>query len=384
VTAGEPAVPAPADRLAGGVLVVGTGLIGTSIALALSRAGVPTWLDDPDPAALALAAARGAGRPWDGRGVAHAVVAAPPSATVDVLLALQDADAAASYSDVASVKSQLVAEAERRGVSLSTWCPAHPVAGRERGGAGAAQADLFLDRSWVLCPLPVTEDAAVVATQAVAELCGAQPVRLDPARHDAVLASLSHVPQLVASALAVAADALGPAELELAGGGFRDGTRVAASDAALWQEIIAGNRAPVAAALDRVLAELTRVRDALEPAPPVPATRGEAVGEVVGEVVGDLVARGAVVRRGLPDKPAAGRSLGRLVVVVDDRPGALAGVFDAAARQGVNVEDVRVEHALGGRRGQAELLVPAAGLGELGAGLTAAGYVWWPVDDGTD
>jgi prephenate dehydrogenase len=368
------AAPAAPGSLAGGVLVVGTGLIGTSIALALSRAGVPTWLDDPDAAAVALAAARGAGRRWDGRAVAHAVVAAPPSATVDVLLALQGADAAASYSDVASVKSQLVTEADQRGVRLATWCPAHPVAGRERGGAGAAQADLFLDRSWVLCPLPVTDEAAVAATQAVAEVCGARPVRLDAARHDAVLASLSHVPQLVASALAVAADALGPAELELAGGGFRDGTRVAASDAALWQEIIAGNRAPVAAALERVLTELTRVRDALGTAEPgaVP----------VGEVVGDLVSRGSVVRRGLPDKPGAGRSLGRLVVVVDDRPGALAGVFDVAARRGVNVEDVRVEHAVGGRRGQAELLVPASGLDDLGAGLTDAGYTWWPVDAG--
>nr|MDT0667127.1 prephenate dehydrogenase/arogenate dehydrogenase family protein [Micromonospora sp. DSM 115978] len=138
----------------------------------------------------------GAGRAWNGEPVGHAVIAVPPHAVAGELRALQRARLADTYSDVASVKTRPSLEAVQAGCDLTSWCPAHPVAGRERGGAISARADLFAERTWVVCPVPHTAPAALAATVAVAVACGAVPVRTSPERHDTAMATLSHVPQL--------------------------------------------------------------------------------------------------------------------------------------------------------------------------------------------
>ena len=187
--------------------IVGVGLIGASIGLALTSAGVDVLLRDLDPEQATLAVARRAGRPWpaDER-VDHAVIAVPPHAVAEVLADLQRSGVTDTTSDVASVKAQVVAEAGALGCDLATFCPAHPIAGRERGGAVSAQADLFRDRTWALCPVPQTGAAAKAAAAGIAKLCGASVVALEPYRHDEVMARLSHLPQVVASALAAEAD----------------------------------------------------------------------------------------------------------------------------------------------------------------------------------
>jgi prephenate dehydrogenase len=360
-------VPAPSPDLPRRVGIVGSGLIGTSIGLALRRAGVEVLLRDTDPEQVKLAEALGAGSLWQGERVEHAVVAVPPHAVAAELRALQQAGITDSASDVASVKSRPIAEAVVAGCDLTTWCPAHPIAGRERGGAASAQADLFAERTWVLCPTAHTTAAAVAATEALALACGALPVRTTPDRHDEAMAALSHLPQVVSSLLAAATPHLRPGELALAGQGFRDSTRLADSDPALWSSILEGNRGPVAAQARRVAAELGALADALDHA-------SEAS---VGKVVTDLMDRGRAGRTLLPSKPgpAAARPWGWVGVVLDDRPGQLAALLTTMGDWRVNLEDIGpFEHSLQAPAGVIELAVAPDVAADLVDRLNAAGW----------
>ncbi|WP_007516485.1 MULTISPECIES: prephenate dehydrogenase [Pseudofrankia] len=367
-TAAKPrATGVAAAELPRRVGIVGSGLIGASIGLALRRVGVEVLLRDTDPEQVKLADAMGAGTLWQGEHVDHAVIAVPPHAIAPELRAVQQAGLAVTLSDVASVKSRPIAEAVVAGVDLTTWCPAHPIAGRERGGAASAQADLFAERTWVLCPIPHTSAAAVAATEALARACGALPVRATPDRHDEAMATLSHLPQVVASLLAAATPRLAPGEMALAGQGFRDTTRLAESDPALWSSILEGNRGPVSAHARRLAAELGALADALDHASEASVTK----------VVTDIMERGRTGRAQLPSKAGgrAGRPWGWVGVVLDDRPGQLAALLTAVGGWGVNLEDVApFEHSLEAPAGVVELAVAPDEAGELVDRLTAAGW----------
>ena len=354
------------DQL-GTVGIVGAGLIGTSIGMALSAAGVDVLLRDQDPEQASLAVARKAGRLWpEGVQVDHAVIAVPPHAVAAVLLDLQRSKAAVSASDTASVKGQVVAEARVLGCDLSAFCPAHPIAGRERGGAISAQIDLFRDSTWALCPTAETGDAARRSSGTIGDICGAWLLVLPPERHDELMAQLSHLPQVVASALAAqAVDGLLSQNLELAGSGLRDTTRLADSDPTLWASILEGNRQPVADSLERLAATLTGLAGTL---------RAGSVDDVWQEVQRFLLA-GRDGRRRLPAK--AGQpppNWGWVGVVVPDRKGELARLLVAVDGWGINVEDVRVEHSLGQLEGTAEIAVNQTVLMSLIERLEDAGW----------
>jgi prephenate dehydrogenase len=241
------------------VLVFGTGLIGTSVALALRAKGADVWLSDRDEATAQLAADLGAGTVVpdlrDAKGIADVAVLAMPPAAVAAALALgQEHGVADVYTDVASVKGLPVEQVRQLGCDLSSYVPGHPLAGRERHGPAAARADLFLGRTWALCPLPETSPAAVEAVTALVLACGADPVITDPETHDQWVALVSHVPHLVAAAMAARlAPSVVPADaLRLAGQGLRDVTRIAAGDSALWTQILSANAGPVAEVLGAV------------------------------------------------------------------------------------------------------------------------------------
>ncbi len=330
--------------------IVGAGLIGTSIGMALTAAGLDVLLRDSDPEQAGLAAARRAGRVWpEGERVSHAVIAVPPHAVAGVLRDLQHSDAAETSSDVSSVKAQVVAEAMALGCDLSTFCPAHPIAGRERAGAMSAQGDLFRDRTWALCPVSSTGAPAIAAATAIARLCGASVVTLEATRHDELMAALSHLPQVVASALAAeAAGGLLDREIALAGSGLRDTTRLADSDAGLWSSILEGNRTPVADRIDRLVAALSGLSQTLR----------AGTADDVFAAVGALLGAGAAGRRRMPAKvgqPAPDWSW--VGVVVPDQKGELRRLFVAVDAWGINVEDVRVEHSHEEKRGEVELAV---------------------------
>jgi prephenate dehydrogenase len=351
----------------GSVGIVGAGLIGASVGMALTSAGVDVLLRDRDPEQARLAVARRAGREWpDNERVSHAVIAVPPHAVAGVLRDLQKIDAADTTSDVASVKVQVVAEAMALGCDMSTFCPAHPIAGRERAGAVSAQGDLFRDRTWALCPLPDTGAAPIAAAGEIARLCGASVVTLEAGRHDELMAGLSHLPQVVASALAAeAAGGLHDGELALAGSGLRDTTRLADSDAGLWASILEGNRAPVADRIDRLVVALSSLSKTLR--------AGSA--DDVAAAVSALLDAGAAGRQRMPAKVGqASPDWSWVGVVVPDRPGELTRLFVAIGAWGINVEDVRVEHSHEEQRGEVELAVRQPAAESLTEQLREAGW----------
>jgi prephenate dehydrogenase len=350
------------------VAVIGTGLIGTSIALALRGHGSTVWLTDSDPAAARLAADLGAGDllpdatndPAD-----VAVIAVPPAAVAPTLAAAQTRNLAHSYTDVASVKQLPVARARNQGCDLTRYVPGHPLAGREKHGPAAARADLFLGRTWALCPLPETSEAAIQAVIDLVRTCGAIPVRADPAAHDRWVALISHAPHLVAAAMAARLEEAPGEALELAGQGLRDVTRIAAGDTELWTQILSANAAPVAEVLAAVAADLAE------------AARVLAEDDDSDKAVAALLDRGQAGVARIPGKHGgAPREFAVVQVVIPDQPGELARLFDATGAAGVNIEDVRIEHSPGLPVGVAELSVRPAEAGALLDALEAGG---WPV-----
>jgi prephenate dehydrogenase len=342
---------------------VGAGLIGTSVALALRERGVQVWLNDADPGAASLAAGLGAGTAVadlrEAKGIADvAVLAMPPDAVAEGLALAQDHGVAEWYTDVASVKALPAARAREMGCDLSSYVPGHPLAGRERHGPAAARADLFLGRTWALCPLPETSPDAVRAASALAEACGADVVMTDTATHDQWVALVSHAPHVVSASMAarLAAPGVPDDALRLAGQGLRDVTRIAAGDTALWTQILSANAAPVADILAAVAADLLSAARSLTD-------------------MSDVLDRGRAGAARIPGKRGgAARSFAVVQVVIADHPGELARLFGAAGDAGVNVEDVRIEHSPGHPTGVAEISVRPDEASALLEALTAGGW----------
>jgi prephenate dehydrogenase len=350
------------------VLIVGAGLIGTSIGLALRQRHIDVALQDSAPGRLALAQELGAGRTAvAGEWFDVAVIAVPPAAVAIELLRLQRLDLARTYTDVASAKAEPQGEAEALGADMSTYVGGHPVAGRERSGPAAAHADLFVGRPWVVTSTQKASEQAVADVHALAQACGAIPVAMSADAHDAALATVSHLPHLVASLLAAQLVSAEEATVALGGSGLQDTTRVAAGDPDLWTQILLANAGHLAVALARFADDLGRTVDDLER---VAAGDGAAVA-----ALSATLRRGAAGRARVPVKrgqPAAG--FVTVPIVVRDAPGELAAVLRALGDAGINIEDVRVEHDPGRARGLVELDVREDAQSALIACMTDHGW----------
>lgn len=379
--------PAPAS-----VIVVGTGLIGTSVALALRPRGVTVWLADSDPAAARLAADIGAGTvlpgdvpagPPPGGPADVAVLAVPPQAVAPTLARAQAAGLARWYTDVASVKTLPVRQARVAGCDMASFVPGHPLSGRERSGPAAARADLFLGRPWVICPGPPVPAAGLAAIGALARTCGAEPAEVSVAEHDRWVALVSHAPHVLSAAMAARLADASDGTLSLAGQGLRDVTRIAAGDTGLWTQILAANAAPVADVLAAVAADLAAVAEALAdtalttgPDPGTSPGAGAGGGPDLKVLAALLEQGGAGVARIPGKRGAPARAEAAVQVVIPDRPGELARLFQAAGEAGVNIEDIGIEHSPGLPVGVAELTVHPEAVGRLTEALAANG---WPV-----
>ncbi|WP_309248631.1 prephenate dehydrogenase [Streptomyces sp. MNP-20] len=243
--------------------VVGTGLIGTSVALAASGRGVCVYLADRDESAVRTAAVLGAGRPGPPpHPVDLAVLAVPPSQIAPVLAREQARGLALSYTDVASVKVRPQREILAGAPDPAAYVGGHPMAGRERSGPLAARAELFQGRPWVLTPTRLTTKPAFDRALGLVALCGAVPRVMRARAHDDAVALTSHAPHLLASLMAARLSE-GPAAARLAGQGLRDVTRIARGDSRLWGDIVESNAAAVAGVLTRLQEELAAVLAAL-------------------------------------------------------------------------------------------------------------------------
>jgi len=234
----------------------------------------------------------------------------------------------------------------------------------------AARVDLFHGAAWVLTPSPHVDHQALRRLTSFVRDLGGRPLMLDPALHDQVAAFASHLPQLAATALMGAvAQVDSPAALRrLVASGFRDTTRVAASDPDLWVDICATNGPSIVAALDVLTSRLELLRKLI--------SEGDRVG------LREELAAARAARLRIPTKPGSSpRGLREVVVHIADRPGSLAAVFHALGAAGVNVEDLAIDHELQG--GSGALRIWVAGRDASTTAIAALELAGWPAHEGT-
>ena len=367
------------------VHIIGTGLLGASLGLALSAKGHQVTLEDTSPTAQQLAADLGAGQVITPKAtVAEAadpnaatdaaspaahpdivVVATPPDVAARVIASALEDYPNATVTDVASVKTRLL-EAVRElatGTQLDRYIGCHPMAGREKSGAIAAQSDLFTARPWVICSDEDTPADRLGEVIAMAEDTGASVLHLDPRIHDAAVAKVSHVPQVVASLVASQLRHAPLEEISLAGQGLRDVTRIAASDPGLWTQILTGNAEEVRSVLVDLRTELDEVISALELGPGSTGLLAKAI--ALGNEGHDRIPG----KHGQPPTTYA-----VVTILVPDTPGTLARLFKDIGDLGVNVEDFRMDHASGRKLGMVDVSVVPAIQQELEIGLLSKGW----------
>ncbi len=355
--------------MAGRVAVIGTGLIGGSIGLALAARGFEVVGFDRDEARLARAKQLGAiteiGITLDDVvvGADLVIVAVPVGAIASTVVAALDAGAAV-VTDVGSVKAPVVSEVERaRPEASARFVGGHPMAGSEQDGVDGADSTLFVGATWTLTPTAHTDERAYTLVLRIVRDLGGEVVTVTPEHHDELVALVSHVPQLAASTLmdvATANEDDRRTMLRLAAGGFRDMTRIAAGHPGIWPDILSTNRDAVLSALDAYVAALLRAR--------------EIVASGASEDLLALLERARAARRNLPLGVSIATELVELRVPVPDRPGVLAEVTTLAGRLGVNVVDVEIAHSLEGGRGVIVLVVAAIDADAYEGGLHDLGY----------
>jgi len=349
--------------LTGPVEVVGTGLVGTSIALVCRRLGLDVALRDASAENLRTASGLGAGRAAQAGDRPQLVVVAVPPADLGEAIAdaLRRTDAVVT--DVGSVKAAPLARVRElvEQAQLRRYVGSHPMAGSERSGPLAASPALFDGRPWAVTPHPAADPYAVRVVESLVLECGASPVRMDPADHDRAVARTSHLPHL-AAVLVAGRLAHAPAQhLALSGQGVRDVTRVAGSDPVLWRQILEANA-------EAVLDLLAEVRTDLDDL--IAAVAADA-----GPDLATILRRGRDGTEAIPGKHGGpARPTRSVFVSVPDHPGELARLFGDAGDIGINIEDVHIDHDPGRPVGLTELVVEAGRAEDLHAALESRGW----------
>lgn len=351
------------------VALVGTGLIGGSVGLALRRAGAEVIGYDPDLGRAERARDVGAvdllaaGVAEVAARVDLVVVAVPVAEIAGVVVDALDAGAPL-VTDVGSVKAPVVAEVEAaRPLLARRFVGGHPMAGSEQEGLDGARGDLFAGATWVLTPTSGTEPGAFAAVRAVVAELGADTIALAPDLHDALVAVVSHVPQLAASTLMNVADRGSDRHavmLRLAAGGFRDMTRIASGNPGIWPDICVANRDAILTALDEYLTALMQVR--------AHVASGDR------DAIRGVLEDGRRARRNLPTGLPPDEQLVELRIRLRDEPGQLMEVTTVAGRLGVNIVDVEIVHSLEGPGGVVVCVVPDSGADQFEEALVARGY----------
>jgi prephenate dehydrogenase len=351
--AASPSAPAPAavERLA----VIGTGLVGTSVALAARRSGVAQVIGwDGEAASLREAAGAkaltAAGSLPDAVKDAQLVVVAVPvgslvTATLDVL---SSASPDAVVTDVGSTKRGLAAA-----IDDARFVPGHPLAGGTTGGPARAAADLFDGATWFLTPLPSTGDEATQLVERFVASLGAHPARLAPDEHDRLLAFTSHLPHALANLLMRAVAGAGENALGYAGASLREMTRVAGANAAVWTDIFVENGDLIADALAAHGADLEHVERALR--------QGDRA------FFESWIAEADQARNRMLEYAyrTEARMLNRVRVRIPDTPGVLARITQTLGAAGINIEDFELRHVSPEYGGVLVILIAGADNAEL-------------------
>lgn len=339
------------------VRIVGAGLIGTSIGLALAAKNIAVEMIDVDSRNQALA------QDLTG-GVSIAdpeliILATPLRALSQVINEQYELNPNSTFMDVCSVKVEPLQKVQASKLPLRQFVGTHPMAGREVGGAESARADLFLSRSWIITPDAQSDSEAVAKVKSLIQLLGATCVELDAASHDAAVARVSHLPQIAATLLAGSLHGVEPKWLDLAGAGLRDTTRIAASDENLWKEIISSNSQEIKALLTSLHKELGAVIDSVDDQDKIAA----------------FMRKGRDGRNLIPGKHGGkAREYTYVPIVIDDKPGQLGAIFNECAAMSVNVEDLVIEHSPGQLNALITLALSAEDAVKLSNHLSSIGW----------
>jgi len=351
----------PKNKLSS-VRIVGSGLIGTSIGLALVQREISVQMVDADSKAQSLA-----NDLVGGVAIANPdlVVLAMPTSQLPTVIELENQlNPQSTFIDVGSVKSEVLRYVEAISGLSRRFVPTHPMAGREIGGAGSARADLFQGRSWILTPSADLEESSMELALELIALLGATPIELTAADHDRAVAKISHLPQIAASLIAKQLTGT-PAEwMELAGQGLRDTTRIAGSDESLWKEIIYSNRNELHQLLINLQNDVTKMINSLNNP----------------EEIATLIAQGRAGKALIPGKHGGkAREYWYLPIVIDDKPGQLGAIFNECAAMEVNVEDLNIEHSPGQLSALITLALSESDAEKLSTHLTSIGWNVHPI-----
>jgi len=338
------------------VTVMGSGLIGTSIGLALAQRGVKVRMQDSNQKSEALA--QDLVGPCNEADPELIIVAVPILEFAGVVAALESSTVKLGFIDVGSVKVKPKVDIQSSSIDNSKFLPTHPMAGREVGGAESARADLFEGRPWIIDSSGV-ETNLLAAGKALISALGSHLVDMPAAEHDNAVAVVSHLPQLVASLLAKQLPSANPQWLELAGGGLRDTTRIAASDAGLWSEIVSVNSEAIKPLLESLHADLESL-----------------ITDVANsKKVHEFIESGRVGRAAIPGKHGGkARTYTFLPIVIEDKPGQLAAIFNECAQVKVNIEDLSIEHSPGQQTGLITLALSSDDAAVLREHLSSKGW----------
>lgn len=344
------------------VEIIGGGLIGTSIGLKVAQIGGFARIKDADPGHERVAnELLGPALLAPATSPDIVLIATPVSAIpVNVSSSLLT-NPNAIVIDTGSIKTKVILESltilrkSSNASLMARFVPSHPMAGREMSGPASARSDLFEGRAWAITPHEESAEQALAIAESFIEALGATVYRMEASDHDRQVAMTSHLPQVLSSALAGILEE----PLDLAGQGLRDMTRLANSDPKMWQPILEGNREALAPLLDEVIKSINELKDkAFDSQSVTLFMNGGALG--AGKVPGK---HGGI-----------SRNYGAISVVIPDKAGSLARLFNHCAEAQINIEDLRIEHSPGQLTGLISLYVNPDNLSTLNNYLSTQGW----------
>lgn len=341
------------------IRVVGAGLIGTSIGLKMKSLGCKVEIIDTDTNSMNLAQDLVKSEKLSEPELI--IIAVSVDANVKVVIEQINGNPNSIVCDLASVKSDLLLQVDKLSAHPENFVSLHPMAGREVSGAENSRADLFEGRAWIGISDSLKNKRNKEIIESFVSGCGGVLYWLTSKEHDETVALLSHLPQILSSLLASKLNDVDPNKLNLAGQGLRDVTRLAASDAKLWAQILTSNKDSIQPLLEDFIASLTKLQDSLR------STNQDQVAVIL--------KRGVEGKARIPGKHGAkNRDYSFLPIVIDDKPGQLASIFNECAKVDVNIEDLSIEHSPGQETGLITLSLSAQDCEKLSEHLISKGF----------
>ena len=348
--------------LIGPVKIIGCGLIGTSIALRLKELGIGLILADTNEMNLRLATDLIGESNNEVGNPALVVIATPPEAIFEVAKHEFFNNSAALFIEVSGVKSNLLLEVNSFPELARNFASVHPMAGRETSGPQSARSDLFESRAWIVSPTKLSSAKALKAAQDLGGALGSTIYELDSGTHDSVVAAISHLPQILSSALGGSLKDESAEHLNLAGQGLRDVSRLADSEPELWSSLLLANSKEISPKISEVISRLSSLNQAI--------SSGDR------NAIIDFFNEGRAGRAKIPGKHgSAKRDYTFVPIVIDDKPGGLARIFNECAAIEVNVEDLSMEHSPGQEVGLITLALSASDAEKLQKHLVSKGFL---------